>query len=210
VNKSKQYRGRLSPAELAEGINVARQNAARLAKDARLLLENERYASALALAVLSIEESGKGPVLRGLAVASDDKEVVEKWREYRSHTSKNLMWPLLDRIAKGARKLDDFLPMFEPNAEHPQLLDAIKQISLYTDSFKKGHWSVPEKPRRPAYWRSQGGDNCIGIASSTAGATSFETLAIDSGSRSLAWERFPGRAARTRSIQARVRRPYFL
>jgi len=48
-------------------------------------------------------------------------------------------------IAKGARKLDDFLPMFEPNAEHPQLLDAIKQISLYTDSFKKGHWSVPEK-----------------------------------------------------------------
>src|SRR5207253_2943359 len=121
-------------------MNVARQNAVRLAKDARLLLENERYASALALAILSIEESGKAAVLRGLAVASTDKELIDRWRDYRSHTSKNAHWPLLDMLFKGARRLEDFLPMFDPKAEHPQMMDTLKQLCLYTDSFKKGRW----------------------------------------------------------------------
>jgi AbiV family abortive infection protein len=145
MTKSQPYRGRLSSAEIAEGMNVARQNASRLANDARLLLENERYASALALIILSIEESGKTMVLRGLAVASTDKELTARWRDYRSHTSKNSHWLLVDMFVKGARRLEDFLPLFDPTAEHPQVLDQIKQLSLYTDSFKKGQWSVPDK-----------------------------------------------------------------
>src|SRR6266852_7957358 len=50
----KQYRGPLSSSEIAEGMNVARQNAARLVKDARLLFDNKSYASAVALSILAI------------------------------------------------------------------------------------------------------------------------------------------------------------
>src|ERR1035437_2550915 len=110
VKKVQQYRGRLSSAEIAQGMNAARENAKRLAKDAQLLLENERYASALALAILSIEEAGKEPVLRGLAVASDEKQLQERWRDYRSHTSKNAFWPLHHLLQEGASKPEDFLP----------------------------------------------------------------------------------------------------
>ncbi|MGO9443345.1 MAG: AbiV family abortive infection protein [Thiobacillaceae bacterium] len=145
MRKSEQYRGRLTSAEIAEGMNVARQNAVRLAKDARLLFENKRCASALALAILSIEEAGKEAVLRGLAVASDDRELIERWKDYRSHTKKNAHWTLLGMVSKGARRLDDFLPMFYPNAGHTELLDNLKQLCLYTDSFRKGVWSVPER-----------------------------------------------------------------
>jgi len=118
------------------------------------LLENQRYASALALAVLSIEETGKDPVLRGLCVASDAKQLRERWKDYRSHTSKNALWPLLYLLQKGARRAEDFLPMFEPDADHPRMLETVKQISLYTDTFKKGLWSLPEQKITPELAKS--------------------------------------------------------
>src|SRR6516162_2927756 len=42
-----------------EQLSLIRDNAARLFKDAELLLEHRRYASAFALAVLGVEEIGK-------------------------------------------------------------------------------------------------------------------------------------------------------
>lgn len=123
---------------------MARKNSARLAKDARLLFDNERYASAVALSILAIEEAGKDPVLRGLAVARDGGELKKAWGDYRSHTKKNVLWPLMDKVLKGARRVDDFLPMFDPDADHPFILDQLKQISFYTDCLGQRHWSVPE------------------------------------------------------------------
>lgn len=145
VKKSQQYRGRLSSSEIAEGMNAARRNALRLVRDARLLFENERWASALALAILAVEESGKEPIFRLMAVASTDKEISDRWRDYRSHISKNAHWPILDLLFKGARRLDDFLPMYDAAAEHPKMLDTVKQLCLYTDSFSKGRWAEPEQ-----------------------------------------------------------------
>jgi hypothetical protein len=81
--------------------------------------------------------------LRPLAVARNEKEVVECWREYRSHTKKNVMWPVLALFAKGARRLDDFAPLFDKDGEHPFLLDQVKQIGFYTDCLGNAHWSVP-------------------------------------------------------------------
>src|ERR1019366_6807463 len=52
---------------------------------------------------------------------------------------------LLHLLQEGASKPEDFLPMFEPKAKHPQMLDTVKQISLYTDTFQKGQWSLPEQ-----------------------------------------------------------------
>lgn len=143
-----QYRGPLTPDQIAEGMNAARRNAKRLARDAELLLAEDRAPSALALALLSIEESGKISILRGLPVAGPEG-LKESWREYRSHTRKNVMGGLLDEVANGARKLDDFLSLFSKDAEHPQVLNQLKQVALYTDCLGDAHWSVPEEVVEP-------------------------------------------------------------
>lgn len=126
-------------------MSAASRNAERLAKDARVLFDNRRHASCAALAILSLEESGKSRILRELALARDEKDLRECWREYRTHTKKNLLWPILERFIKGARRAGDFVPLLEPDAEHPYILDKLKQISIYTDCFQKGRWSLPEE-----------------------------------------------------------------
>ena len=139
-----QYKGNLEAGQIAEGMNAALENAKRLVDASSIILEHGDYPLAASLAALSIEESGKLPVLRSLAVARDDKEVADCWRAYRSHTKKNVMWPLLDLFAKGARRMDDFGPLFDSNGEHPFVLDQVKQIGLYTDCLGNAHWSIPE------------------------------------------------------------------
>lgn len=140
-----QYSGPLSPAQIAAGMNAARENASRLLKDAKLLAQSERYASATALAILSIEEAGKDGFLRELSYANDPKAIKDAWRRYRSHTSKNAIWMALDLAMKGARTLDDFIPVFDDTADHPYVLDQLKQVAIYTDCLGKANWSTPER-----------------------------------------------------------------
>ena len=45
--------------------------------------------------------------------------------------------------AKGARRLDEFGSLFDDKAEHPFLLNQVKQIGFYTDCLGKAHWSLP-------------------------------------------------------------------
>jgi len=140
-----QYKGTLTSAQIAEGMNAATCNSKRLFEDARVMLEQCRYPSAVGLAILSIEESGKHRILRELALVRNQKELLSAWREYRQHTSKNQLWLLIESVLKGASKLQDFGHLFDSNSEHPQLLDQLKQISLYTDCLSNGHWSVPDE-----------------------------------------------------------------
>jgi len=137
------YKGKLNPDQIAKGINVAIHNAHRLVEDAQILLNACRYPTAASVAVLSIEESGKVSVLRQLALAETDEEASRIWKDYRSHTKKNVLWLMPQLIIKGARQLDDFRPLFEPEAEHPYILDQVKQISFYTDCLGEAHWSEP-------------------------------------------------------------------
>ena len=67
--KLSQYRGKLSPAQIADGMNAAIRNARRLSDDARTLFDLERYPTAASIAVLSIEESGKVSILRLITAA---------------------------------------------------------------------------------------------------------------------------------------------
>jgi len=138
ANRLEQFKGRLLAKEVAAGINAAKQNA-------RTLLSQKRFPSACALAVLAIEEAGKASILREIALARTDEQLKSAWREYRSHTSKNRMWPIVEFVLKGATKLQDFAPMFDENAEHPQLLDHVKQLGFYTDCLGKAHWSMPDE-----------------------------------------------------------------
>ena len=140
-----QYSAGLTPVQIAAGMNAARENASRLLRDSKLLAESERYPSATALAILSIEEAGKDAILRELSYVTDPKAIKEAWRRYRSHTSKNVAWGAPDLVMKGARVLDDFAPLFADTAEHPFILDQLKQIAMYTDCLGNANWSKPQQ-----------------------------------------------------------------
>ena len=137
------YVGVLSADEIAEGMNAAARNARRLASDARILLDAKRFPTAASVAALAIEEAGKVSILRRLSTARDEKEVKRVWREYRSHMAKNTSWILPDLVAKGAINLTDFQDAVDPEGEHTAILDAVKQIGLYTDCYGGRHWSEP-------------------------------------------------------------------
>ena len=140
-----QWKNTLKPAQIADGMNAANNNARRLAEDAEILLKLNRLPSALSLSILSIEESGKISILRELALAQNGNQVKEAWKAYRSHTKKNVLWLFPHLASNGANKLEEFKSLFGENAEHPLLLDNLKQIGFYTDCLGKAHWSIPAK-----------------------------------------------------------------
>jgi AbiV family abortive infection protein len=145
MSRLPQHRNQLSSAQIAEGMTRALQNAARLAEDAEALLKQDRIPSAAALAILSIEESGKVSILRQMASADDNKEWQQLWKAYRSHTKKNTLWLFGELIQKGARKLDELRPLVDPDSDHPDVLDQMKQLCIYTDCFINGKWSSPDE-----------------------------------------------------------------
>lgn len=137
------YRGRLFPADIAEGINAAWANAHRLATDARYLLSLKRYPSAAALAILAIEEAGKVPILRSLPFAGSEDAVRDVWRDYRDHRAKNGVWLVFDLLQKTGGRFDDVSSAADKNGEHTALLDAIKKLSIYTECLGRREWSRP-------------------------------------------------------------------
>ncbi len=70
------YKGKLDNKQIADGINAARRNARRLFEDAQMLLGANRYPTVASLAILSIEESGKEYIIRGMAIATTEAEVL--------------------------------------------------------------------------------------------------------------------------------------
>ena len=114
------FSGALSPEETAAGMNAARRNARRLARDAKRMLETGSFATAAALAILAVEESGKVSILRGLSTASGETNRRDLWKDYRSHTSKNTGWILPELAAKGARTLEELRLATDRDGEHTE------------------------------------------------------------------------------------------
>ncbi len=139
------YVGVLSDAEIAEGMNAAIGNAGRLASDAKLLLDANRYPSAASIAILSIEEAGKVSILRRLVTANSGEEAKKIWNDYRNHWAKNTLSIFPALVAKGAQHLRDFAEAVDKNNSHTAELDAVKQIGFYTDCYEKQHWSIPSE-----------------------------------------------------------------
>jgi AbiV family abortive infection protein len=139
-----QYRGPLSPQQVADGMNAAVRNAKRLLADAQTLYDLKRFPSACSLAILSIEESGKLSILRGIVGATDEETLKSKWRDYRSHQTKNAHWIIAELVTKGARTLDELAPMFDESSDHPAVLDIVKQLGFYTDCYGNAHWAQPD------------------------------------------------------------------
>ena len=55
------------------------------------------------------------------------------------------MWPFIFEVKGGARRAGDFAKLFDDGAEHPQLLDTVKQVSFYTDCVADCQWWIPER-----------------------------------------------------------------
>ncbi len=141
-----QYKGKLTPAEAADGINAASINAKRLAEDANLLLNRGRYPTASSLAILSLEEQGKCAIIRQLLTAASENEITECWQRYRRHTDKNYLALLPDHVRQGAWRLHQFRDLFAPDTESDRAtFNAIKQLGLYTDCCGNCHWSEPSE-----------------------------------------------------------------
>lgn len=150
----KQYSGPLTTAQASTGIQAALENARSLLSDAELLLSNERWPRAAALAILAVEEAGKIPLIRAILMDAKGDELSGSWKAYRTHTKKNTLSILPELVAKGARRLDDFKSLYDETSEHPQLLDAVKQIALYTDACGVCHWSSPKAVIAPDFAKS--------------------------------------------------------
>jgi len=143
--KGTQYSQKLSPRKAAEGMAAATENAVSLLSDAQLLFDNERYERSVALAILAIEEAGKTSILREILVQDDPKELKRLWKDYRSHTSKNLHWKLPDLVADGARQLEEFRPLYDKSSDHGAYLDSLKQTAFYTDAVGACEWTTPKR-----------------------------------------------------------------
>ena len=140
--KLEAYSGPLTVEQTAEGIEAALNNARFLVADAELLLERNRWPRAASLSILSIEESGKIGLLRSLLLTDSPEERKKLWRDYRSHTKKNYMGAFFDYVTEWPH-IEDFRGLFDSSRDHPQILDALKQIGFYSDCLGNAHWSVP-------------------------------------------------------------------
>ena len=159
--KSGSYTGALSPADVVAGMAAARRNARQLAEDAQSLLDQGRWASALSLAVLSIEESGKVGVLRRLSTASEASDLRAAWACYRSHRRK-LGQPLgLGKVfAPNALQCltDVVTEAVDRHAKTVASMDASKQAGFYTDCVRdpsdRPLWVEPMTAINPDHARS--------------------------------------------------------
>lgn len=141
--KDRQFTQKLSLKLAVEITNGAIENAKSLYVDAKLLYDNEKYARAISLAILSIEESGKPSIIRSILLEDDPKEIVKLWKSYRRHQDKNSMWIIPELIFKGAKTLEDMRKVVDKDSTHFQLLDNLKQLCFYSDVFSKGKLTVP-------------------------------------------------------------------
>lgn len=138
------YAGPLTVNQIAEGIAAAQANALRLIEDARVLLEAGRFPTVAALAVLAIEERGKVIILKRMVLLHEPAHLKAAWKEYRSHRAKSAGMILPELILDGARTMAAMAPAVDADTERTGLLNAVKQVSLYTDCLGDRHWTVPE------------------------------------------------------------------
>lgn len=143
-SKPDPYRGTLNPFQIAEGIRSVKNNGARLFKDAELLYEQKRFPSASSLAILTIEEFGKIPILRRMALANSPNQWQACWRDFSNHLAKSLSWMIPFLIRSDEKSTEDQYRLFKESRD-PELLNSLKQLGFYVGCYGKAHWALPDK-----------------------------------------------------------------
>jgi AbiV family abortive infection protein len=131
---------------------LAGAQANQLARDAKCLLDTGSYPTAAALAALSIEESSKSILLRGVLAAESAPALKKAWAAYRNHGDKSVLWRflaagLIQTVAGDASgMLIDFSGSVQRyNDFDSGVLNNIKQAGLYTDCVgEEPQWVEPK------------------------------------------------------------------
>ena len=140
----KPYSGELTIDQAFDGMNAALRNANRLAQDSKILLDAGRYPSAVALAILAIEEWGKVNILRQVVGHNDAIALRKGWEAYRDHRRKIEKFLPLVAAAQGAKTHIDVDRFLREKAGEPKEFDILKQDCLYTSCWGGG-FVEPEK-----------------------------------------------------------------
>lgn len=133
------YHGPLTPAQAAEGIQIALTNAKKLYAEAKLLLEAQHWERGTVLAIESMEEAAKPRHLRVLLLAKTDHELREAWRSYRTYDSSELLDLRFYFRYLGSSAVDeDMAPLFGEPTYVSQWLTSLKQRGLSVDAYDTG------------------------------------------------------------------------
>ncbi|MCA1788784.1 MAG: AbiV family abortive infection protein, partial [Thioalkalivibrio sp.] len=115
-------------------VKTARQ----LYADAQLLLANERWPRAAALAVLCLEEVGKLQLLPLIHDAADDQARRKAWEAYRSHPLKSSQ-----NAVPGQANNDEHRRQL--SFKFGQEFDQLKQLAFYSNWLDSGAWVRPDE-----------------------------------------------------------------
>lgn len=132
----------LSLEDLIDGMIACVDNASKLAADARRLYSVRRYSTAGALAMFSLEESGKVLLLSAGAIAiAQNKEPDWSgfWRTWRKHDEKARLAALLDLGAHGKEAAN-----FAIRAFILEDLARFRESLIYIDR-KNSRWIAPKE-----------------------------------------------------------------
>ncbi len=143
-----QYRGEMSDAEVLNAIECIYRNSRELLEDATLLFDNRRYARAVSLAILAVEERIKSLWLISYYKDQHDPEHhKEFWAKYRSHTKKmeHYYGSLSLRITSTEEISEDEAKLRAADR------NIIKQSGLYADCYE-AEGSLAGSSRGLALW----------------------------------------------------------
>jgi AbiV family abortive infection protein len=143
---------RLTVQDAAAGAHAAYRNALDLLRDAIHLYEANRYARAVALFILAIEEASKPSILAFIAATDDDAKREEFWKQFTWHRAKNPPGALPFAVQELAIEFGKTMPPDDRFAaawkDGPRALDLLKQDALYTRQDGSGGWTNPSEKVR--------------------------------------------------------------
>jgi AbiV family abortive infection protein len=143
-----EHRGRLTPAQAAEGINHLRDNSFRLMADAAFMFMANRYSTCVLLSVLAIEEAGKRTILQEITVARSTERRKELWSEWRNHSPK-VSAALSHLTIYHVRTIVDRKTFEELSRaikkQLPQDITRQKELATYVHCLPRVQWSVPSE-----------------------------------------------------------------
>ncbi len=127
------YASTLSVDAARQGIELLQENAARLARDAKLLLNARRYPSAALMATMAIEELARLPILIDLAAAGRSEERSRLWCAFRGPAS-GYPWSVLQ---------DATPPCSEEQLN--VMLSFVRALGAAIDCLGAGTWASPQR-----------------------------------------------------------------
>jgi AbiV family abortive infection protein len=133
-----EWEGTVSPRKYADGVSACLENSRRLFEDSLTLQKAHRYPSAVALAILSLEEIDKMYRLLRIALIKEPSSLKREWAEWRDHKAKlkSVLRPIPAEQPKATAEVLSIATVHH-------LAQRLKLRSLYVTLLQDGTWSRP-------------------------------------------------------------------